>query len=273
MRFHLRSAGWTAGIAALLVSVAAVAGDDGREDGDALLQRVKAHMSEHLAHLPNYMCHETTQRMMRTRSTWQHLDTIDLDVVFTARGELFSRAGDQRFGEEPIEKLVSSGTIGNVAMGSNLDLLLSQGEAQFTYAGPCKKEGHKSLRFDITVPIEKSHFLVRHNGRQGMAGYQGALWVDAETYDPVRVDFKVNRIPPYIGVYLIEESLFYKKLMIGNSEFDLPERSQLAVTDQEGNYTLNLMKLAACHEFTADSVVKYGSPTQGTASRQDQDHR
>jgi hypothetical protein len=171
-----------------------------------------------------------------------------------------------------VGKLVSWGTIGNGAMGSHIDLLLSEEEAEVKYAGTCKKDGHKSLRFDLTVPIEKSHFLVRHDGAEGIAGYQGSLWVDAETYDPVRVDFKVNRIPSRIGVRLIEESLHYKKLAIGNSEFFLPERSELAATDQNGVYTLNMMKLERCREFTADSVVTYGQPTEGSAARERQDH-
>jgi hypothetical protein len=76
------------------------------------------------------------------------------------------------------------------------------------------------------------------------------------------MDFKANRIPSHIGVSLIEESLHYRKLAIGNSEFYLPERSELAATDSNGLYTLNMMKLEHCREFTADSVVQYGAPRQ-----------
>jgi hypothetical protein len=249
-----------------------VAGAAGGEDPDALLQRIKARMSEHLTQLPNYTCHETIQRYMNDGGSLRHLDSLDLDVVFSGKRELYSRTGSDQFGEEPVGKIVSSGTIGNGALGSHIDLLLSQEEAEFRYGGTAKKDGRKSLRFDLTVPIEKSHFLVRHDSAEGIAGYEGSLWVDAETYDPVRVDFKVNRIPSRIGVRLIEESLHYKKLAIGNSEFFLPERSELAATDQNGVYTLNMMRLERCREFTADSVVKYGPPAQGSAARERQDH-
>ena len=101
------------------------------------------------------------------------------------------------------------------------------------------------------MPIEKSAFLVRHNGAVGVAGYEGSVWVDAETLDLVRVDFKVNRIPSHLGVRLIEQSLHYKKLTIGNSEFDLPDHSELAATDDMGNYSLNMIKLNRCREFGA----------------------
>lgn len=268
MGFELRRAAWSAGLTILLLYPAR-AGDD---TGD-LFQRIKSHMSEHLARLPNYTCHETIERYVRTGSSYRHVDQVRLDVVFSGQRELYSRAGAGRFEDGAVEKLVSAGTIGNGALGSHIDLLLSQNEAEFKYVGTEKKDGHKSLRFDLTVPIEKSHFEVRHNSAEGVAGYQGSLWVDAETYDPVRVDFKVNRIPSYIGVRLIEESLHYRKLSIGNSEFSLPDHSELAATDDENVYTLNTAKLDGCREYSADSVVTFGPTPQGSAARERQDHK
>lgn len=268
MRFQLHRAGWTAGLMALLLY-----GATADEDPDVLFRRIKSHMSEHLAHLPNYTCHETIERYMRSGGSLRHLDEVRLDVIFTGQRELYSRGGGGQFQDEPIQKLVSWGTISNGALGSHIDLLLSQEEAEFKYSGTGKKDGHKCLRFDLTVPIEKSHFQVRHNGVEGIAGYKGSLWVDADTYDPVRVDFKVDRIPPAVGVRVIEEFLHYKKMTIGNSEFDLPAVSELAATDQDGTYTVNQTKLDGCREFTADSVVQYGAESQGSAAREKQDHR
>lgn len=266
MQFKARWARCTFGLTAILVFGAAA------EDATALFERVRSHMSEHLAHLPNYTCHETIERFLRRGSSWQHLDEVQLDVVFTGQRELFSRGGADRMQEESVGKLVSWGTIGNNALGSHMDLLLSQHEVDFKYAGNGKKDGHKSLRFDLTVPIEKSHFQVRHNGSEGIAGYDGSLWVDADTYDPVQVDFKVNRIPSSVGVQFVEESLHYKKLTIGDSEFYLPTRSELSAMDRDGVYTLNMAKLDSCREYTADSVVKYGATPEGSAARERQDH-
>jgi hypothetical protein len=242
------------------------------DHSDELFQRVKARMAEHLGQLPNYTCHETINRMLRVRSDFRHLDTVELDVAFVGKQELFSRPGEDKFGEQPIEKLVAGGTIGNSALGSHIDVIFSQDVAEFKYAGECKKDGRKALRFDLRVPIEKSAFWIKRSGRAATAGYEGSVWVDAETLDPVRVDFKANRIPSHLGVRLIEESMHYKKLTIGNSDFDLPDHSELAATDDMGNYTLNMIKLTGCREFAAESVVKYGSPSQGTASRDRQDH-
>jgi hypothetical protein len=262
----------TAGLMALLLSGAVFTlYSQTPYDSDGLFQRVKSRMAEHLAQLPNYTCHETIDRVLRVQSNFRYLDTVELEVAFVGKQELFARAGEDKFGEQPIEKLVSGGTIGNNALGSHLDIIFSQDAAEFKFAGECKKDGRKALRFDLRVPMEKSGFRVRHDGRVGVAGYEGSVWVDAETLDPIRVDFKANKIPSYLGVRLIEESMHYKKLTIGNSGFDLPDRSELAATDDMGHYTLNMVKLTGCREFSAASVVKYGDTVPGTANRERQD--
>jgi len=260
----------------LVLSAVVFAGEpQGAIDTGDLFQRVKARMATHLAQLPNYTCHETINRTLRVNSNFRYLDTIELEVAFVGKHELFARTGETKFGEQPIEKLVSGGTIGNSALGSHIDVILAEDAAEFKYAGECKKDGRKTHRFDLRVPIEKSGFRVRHEGRTGMAGYEGSVWVDSETLDLVRVEFKVNQIPSYLGVRLIEESMRYKKLKIGNSEFELPDQSQLGAMDDKGNYTLNMIKLTGCREFGAESMVTYGSPIEstgtGTAARDRQD--
>jgi hypothetical protein len=255
-----------------LFVVAFAAEPPGAKDPNELFQRIKTHSAEHLGKLPNYTCHETVDRILRSRGMTQHLDRVELEVAFVGQQELFARPGENRFGEEPINKIVSGGTIGNSALGSHIHIIFARDIAEFKYAGECKKDGHKAVRYDLRVPIEKSDFRVRHNGAEGLAGYEGSVWVDAETLDLIRVDFKVNRIPPHLGVRLIEKSLHYKRLVIGNSEINLPDHSTLGATDEAGNYTLNMIKLDQCREFSADSVVKYGPPSEGSASRERQDH-
>jgi hypothetical protein len=268
----VRTQAYIGTLTAFILSGAGLAITAQKDDSGDLFRRVKENMAKHLAQLPNYACHETIERVLRVGSDFRHLDTIELEVAFVDKQELFSRPGEVRFGDQPIEKLVSGGTIGNNAMGSHIDVIFSQDVAEFKYSGECKKEGHKALRFDLQVPIEKSSFRVRRNGRTAVAGYKGSVWVDAETLNLVRVDFKVDRIPSNLGVRLIEESLHYKNLTVGNSEFDLPDHSELSATDDTGANTLNMIKLTGCREFAADSVVKYGAPSQGTASRDRQDH-
>ena len=273
MRFKGHTAVLAAELIGIIVATAAFGVQQpGADETGALFQRVRARMAAHLAQLKNYTCHETIDRVVRTSREFRHLDTIELEVAFVHNQQLFSRTGEGRFGEQTVDGLVGGGTISDGALGANIDLIFSRDLAELEYAGECKKDGRKALRVNLRVPTEKSTILIRHNGRSGVGGYDGSVWVDAETLDPIRVDYKVNRIPAYLGVRLIEESMHYKKLTIGNSQFYLPVRSELGATDDTGTYSLNMMKLSACREFGADSEVKYGPPSQGSAARERQDH-
>src|SRR5215471_3159348 len=142
---------WTAEMAALLISGIVLAAQT-VEDPEALFQRIKARTAEHLAQLPNYTCHETIDRMLRFRTTFQHVDTVELEVAFVGQHELYAPPGENTFEESSIEKLVHGGTIGNGAMGSPIDLIFSRNTAEFKYAGTCKKDGRKTHRFNLRVP-------------------------------------------------------------------------------------------------------------------------
>lgn len=253
---------YRAGLAVGL-GVAVFTGAAAEDDPELLFQRVKAHMSEHLASLPNYTCHETIERAVRMGTNWSYQDTVELEVAFTGRKEIFLQPGTNHFEEQSFEKAAQGGTLSSRVLGADIDAIFSSESADFKYVGRCKKEGHKTLRFDLRVPIERSHYHIMRMGVDAIAGYEGSVWVDADTLDLVRVDLKANQIPAKVGVTLVLESLHYKPMTIGTSEVALPDHSELSVTEDNGHYSVNTMKLRGCHEYAVDSSVTYELPSKG----------
>jgi hypothetical protein len=193
---------------------------------------------------------------------------VQLEVAFVGDRELFSRAGEARFEERPIHQMVPGGMIGNDAFGSHDDNVFSGDAAKFQYMGSCKKDGHKCFRYTFHVPQQSSQLLVKQNNSPDAAvGYQGSFWVDAETLDMVRLEWKTDFIPPSVGLSSVEKSMRYKLVRIGNSDFLLPHHSELASFDQSGNYRLNTMSLERCLEFTGESVVTYSTSTEGASAQ------
>jgi hypothetical protein len=189
-----------------------------------------------------------------------------LEVAFVGNEELFSRPEEAQFREREVHNIVTTGTISNGAFGSHLETVLSGADAALRYVGESKADGHKALRYDFSVPQVKSHFLVRHNSAEGIVGFKGSFWVDAEKLDLVRVELKADVIPAYVGVSLVQESLHYKIMRIGRAEFVLPRNSQLSTFDRSGNYSLNMITLEKCREFSGESVVTYDGPAQGASA-------
>jgi hypothetical protein len=210
--------------------------------------------------------------MLRRGSTWTHVDTVEFEVAYVDRKELFSRPGEVKFGEKTIGEM-APGTISDGVLGSQVDMMFASDGTEFRYVGTAKKDGHKTYRFDLRVPQEKSGFLVRHNSKQAIVPFEGSVWVDAETLDLVRVDLKVNRIPSHVGVRSIEKSMHFQMMHIAGADFLLPRNAQLSATDDEGNYSLNTISLDRSREFSGESSIQYGAPGtgdgfQGTAARQ-----
>jgi len=249
------------GIAILFCSIRALAaGSSPAEDPD-LLQRIRSKVAQHLSQLPNYTCHEVVDRLVRRLNfgSPDRRDTLELEVAFLGNKELYAKSGEVRFEEQSIRNVVPVGAIGSGTFGSHVAALFSEDAASFQYVGPSKKDGHKTFRYDFHVPQEKSQFLIRNNSTEAIAGYKGSFWVDAETLDPVRLEIKVDHILSQIGIRWIEESMRYKIVKLRNSDFLLPRDSEMAVVDEEGNYSLNRIALQNCREFTGESVVTYGA--------------
>jgi hypothetical protein len=254
----------------LLPALTLAVDSQNQPDPDAILQRIRNRVAEHLAHLPSYTCSEVVDRWLRRNggSSLDPVDRVKFEVAFVGNREYFAPLGGARFEEGSITKMVPGGTIGNGAFGGHVTAIFDTDSATYKYVAPAKKDGHKTYRYDFDVPQEKSHFLVIGTGR-GMVGFKGSFWVDDQTFDLVRLELKVENIPSHIGVRLLQESLQYSTVKIGDSDFLLARKSEMVAIDQAGNYSLNMVRLDDCHEFRGDSVVTYGAPVDtNSADRQ-----
>jgi len=227
----------------LAAGAALAASKPAPENPETLLQKIRSRTAANLAQLPNYTCHEVMNRFLRRGGTWNQLDRVKIEVGFIGNEELFARPGEDHFTERVIDRVIQHGTVGNGAFGTHIEIIIMGNLADFKYAGTGKKDRHQTFRYDFSVPLERSHFLIKHSSTQGLVPYEGSVWVNAVTLDLVQVDLHVKHIAPYIGVRWIEEVIHYEVMHIANTEVLLPRKSELAATDDAGNYSLNLVEL------------------------------
>jgi len=92
--------------------------------GVLLYSRIKRHVGEELARLPNISCLETVQRAHRpANGKARQLDTVRLEVLTNGQKELYAAPGERKFSEEHPIQYVGSGVIGDG--GSWLNQLLN----------------------------------------------------------------------------------------------------------------------------------------------------
>ena len=138
---------------------------------------------------------------------------------------------------------------------------------EFRYVGTAKKDGHETFRYDLRVPQEKSGLLVTHDSARAVVPFEGSVWVDVENArSGPRGAPKVNRIPSNVGVRSIEKSMHYRLIHVANADFLLPGKTELAATDDLGNYSLSMIRLDQCREFTGNRrlEIMVPCPLQGS---------
>lgn len=229
-----------------------------------ILEQMRQKARNHVSQLRNYTCHVVVDRLIqRTGSnSLEHHDRVEFEAAFVGERELFSRPGEGQFEEKPISSMVTDGMISNNAFGSHDDIVLSGDTAQYEYRGRCNKDGHNTYRYDFRVPLQKSQFLVRHNAQEAIVAYKGTVWVDADTLELIRLEWKTEHIPSFVGISSIKKVMHYDMLRIGNSSFLLPDNSELTAYGEQGDFSLNIVALKACREFTGESKVNYDTQHQ-----------
>jgi hypothetical protein len=234
------------------------------EDPEATLQHIRTKVAEHLSRLPNYTCHEAINRVVQSLngSGGTYGDRVDLEVAFVGKRELFARSGESQFQEQSIRNLVPNGTIGNGVFATHAKLLFLDDAAVFHYIGIVNKDHHKTHRYDFRVPEEKSVFFVKHDSAQGVVGYRGSIWADVDTLDLVRIEIKVDHIPASIGLRYVAEKIRYGMVRIRDSDVLLADHAEIETYDSTGIHTLDGFKLENCREFTAESSVRFGTPSE-----------
>src|SRR4051794_11254004 len=114
-RFFRTLAGLANPVALFLFCIVLLAAGSEIADTEGFLERIRTRMGAHLSQLPNYTCHEVIQRLIRRAGSGSldRQDTVELEVAFVGKQELFARPGEAHFEEALISKLVPAGTIGN----------------------------------------------------------------------------------------------------------------------------------------------------------------
>ena len=249
---------------------ALAAGPADNENSAAILQRIRVKVAAQLAQLPNYTCHEVINRMLWPAGgvSGARQEQVEVEVAFLGRQELFAKPGEGSFTEKSIAKLVPPGTISSGAFGAHATNLFLGDAASFHYAGTCKKDGHKAYKYDFEVPEDKSVFWVQHDKEEGIVGYQGSIWADSDTLDLVRIEIKADHITPRLRVRSVAEKMRYSIIKMKDSEFLLPYRSELEVSDSTGNFSTNAVELQQCKEYRGNSSTTFAEPDgTGNADR------
>lgn len=254
--------------ALILCGAVPTIGAGAQASGGTELSQIKQRVSENLSRLPNYTCRQTIERSVQKAESRRYvpMDRLRLEVAYVGGKELFAWPGASRFEEKRIEQLVGGGAIGNGQFGGHVEAIFRGPGATFKRDGDTSLNGRKAIRYEYSVPREKSEFVVSTEFGGAVVGYHGSFWVEAGTLDLLRLDVQTDQIPPHVQLTSDTNVMEYARLPIGESDFLLPKFSELRMTQPDGAVSRNRVSFDGCRQYMGESVIRFDEDTSGTAA-------
>src|ERR1051326_3346188 len=153
-------------------------------DSVELLRRIRQHMSDNLAHLPNYTCLETIERARRPVKSRDFTlsDRLRLEVAYVGQDELYSWPGGEKFEDKPLPDMVGdAGTISTGSFALHANAVFRTNGPVFSWVGEAERNRRKTVRWDFRVSKEKSHYAIRPGSEYVVVAYHGLIEADEES--------------------------------------------------------------------------------------------
>lgn len=233
-------------------------------------------MTEQLAKSSNYACVETLDRtyLKPTRpgaiacgaedtADLQEVmhDRLRLNVAVSAGAEIFSWHGENKFSSSDIDRIVKGGPISSGSfVGFLRNIFFAPGVA-FRYRGKGTERGTTVEKFDYAVAAAASRFRVEGAGnRSAIVPFHGSFSADAATFDIVRLRMTAGRIPFGLNICATGSEVHYQIAEISGVPTLIPRSFELHIDDDTHLHTVSRGAYADCHEFRAESRVRFDTP-------------
>jgi hypothetical protein len=228
-------------------------------DAPAPISRIREHMREYVAHLPDYTCRITLERFRRpkARAPFEQSDRLRLEVAYAGGQELYSWPGDDRF-EAGIEDLLPGhGMVSNGSYALHVRNLFLRDGAEFAAPREEKCQDHPCVRLDFHIPAARSGYSLSAGNGSAPAPLAGSAWFDATTLDIVRLEVRVDEAPRSVRIAATRETTVYARARIGDVEFVVPGVSELMLRDRDGSELLNRSRFDQYRRYAGSATVSY----------------
>ena len=169
---------------------------------DVLLFRIRQHMREEIAHVPNYTCLQSAQRYERgsALAALRTLDVIRLEILEAGDQEFLAPPGARDFDRDRVSGLAHTGLSGFGIFALFLQDLFVNDDGIFEYRGKEVLGGHPAVRYDFRIPLPQSRFEVGVGAVAGLTASRGSFWADPQSLDLLRLEVQADGIPPNLPV-------------------------------------------------------------------------
>jgi hypothetical protein len=246
-------------------------------DPQLLLNQVRKQVFAVVKSAPRYSCTEIIER------SWYHnrrpespgcdtdraprigprtlveTDRLRLDVAVGAGQEMFSWHGEKAYQTENINSLVSAGPIHSGSYFGFLSSVFLEGSAQINYIGLRSEDSHEVAVFQYTMPRSESTFETETDAGPTVMGYHGEFTVDPVSHSIQRlaVIAEESEIPESASFCSLHLDARYQVVSLNGNAFRLPAAVEMTLLDRNREVKRTSTRYQACHEFLAESQLRF----------------
>jgi hypothetical protein len=177
--------------------------------------------------------------------------------------ELLAWPGARRFEDADPSSFVSGGLMGTGVFALFARTVFLNTATTIRYYGDEEMSGRPLARFDFRVPQVWSGYRITANGASATVGIAGSFWIDPASLELVRMEVRADEIPAALGLERAVTDIDYARMRIGNSDVLLPQDAKMVLMLFSGEVRLNDIAFSHCHEYSAESSIRFDMPDPG----------
>ena len=233
-----------------------------------LLLRIRLAAQRNLTRLPNFTCLETIERSRR-RLPARRYDLIDIarvEVALVEGKELFAWPGSGKFDDRELRDLIPNGATGNGSFALHARAVFLGRHTTFDQLEETMLAARAVYHFTYNVPQPFSGFTIRNGNRSAIVGYGGEFWIDKKNLDLLKLVVKGAGMPPTLEISDHAEALQFQRVAIGESDYLLPQSSDLILADVGGVESRNRTAFSGCKQYGVASTISFDAPEDSAAT-------
>lgn len=241
---------------------------------DPIIEAARTAAAAYQNSLPNYIAKRTTTRYRGARArrfqsygpgaviAWQAVDTVIGEVTAFQGKEVYTNI---TINGEPTAQLPKWGawSTGEFAVVL-ISILPPERAAKFAHQRNEHLRNRAAVRYDFAVDKPHSAWRLDAGRLPGMHGqgyltaYAGAIWVDRQTGQTLRVEMSARGLPRGFALSSVESRTDFDFVQIGDREYLLPTHSQALTCESKDLICLkNETVFSGYDKFVADSNVSF----------------
>jgi len=225
----------------------------------AFIGRARELASEYAQNLPNYFCQEVATRYVsQTRVVnWTVVDIVTAEVVYDDHKESYRNIAIN--GKPTKKSPEETGSWSTGEFGTIQTNLFSPGIADFKFAQDSMTARIPASVYDFDVPRDRSSWKIRLPGQFLLPAYKGAVWLDKQKANVLRIEMQARNIPEEFPLDSIETAVDYDYVGLGTAaKFLLPVRAEVLTCRRGSNECeRNVIEFRNYHKFAGESTIKF----------------